>query len=113
MFEPVVDGWGDGNYPSRHMLSFFGPLQGIAETLFPGRWIPFDDNEFGIDVIPVALIIQGIDEQLHSLEKIPPVIIIPGHGDNAEIGMCLRHFSNLDRMIHDKKSSHVISAFLS
>jgi len=68
------------------------PLDDIGKTWTIQGRVPVNDNEFDGKPVPVTLFVQRIDAKLCPQQWIPPVIVIAGDYNHAQIGGILGHF---------------------
>src|SRR4029079_11371232 len=71
--------------PRLEVIAGLGPAEGITEAGTVGRRIPFDEDELGVEAVPLALRCERIEEDLRPRQRIATVIVVTRRRDDAEI----------------------------
>ena len=74
-----------------------GPLEHSAEPGPVDRRIPLDEHELRRELVAVALGDQPVDEQLHAVERIAAVVVVPRGRDDAEVWLHVSRGSGFAR----------------
>lgn len=69
------------------------PAQGFNQRRAIFRWIPFHQNQLGVELMSPTLFDEAVDKVLHPVFQTVTMIVISGSGDDAEMDFARGIFS--------------------